>query len=168
LLEPEFDKFKSEGEEKGFVKSDEDALTYALYPPIAPKFLKGEAEEEELKPARAFDEDAGIGIPTQYNVEVDGDMYEVKIMPTGFMEIEENANGTFQPVEGGITSSMQGMVIKLNVNVGDKVAAGYTICVIEAMKMENDIQSEVDGVVEEIFVEPGDAVSAGDTLMVIK
>ncbi len=168
LLEPEFDKFKSEGEEKGFVKSDEDALTYALYPPIAPKFLKGEAEEEELKPATKLSDDEGIGIPTQYNVEVDGDVFEVKIMPTGFMEIEETDSGNFKPVEGGITSPMQGMVIKLNVNVGDKVAQGSTIAVIEAMKMENDIQSEVDGTVEEIFVEPGDAVSVGDTLMVIK
>ena len=168
LLEPEFDKFKSEGEKEGFVKSDEDALTYALYPPIAPKFLKGEAEEEELKAAHTIDENEGIGIPTQYNVEVDGDVFEVKIMPTGFMEIEETESGNFQPVEGAVPSPMQGMVIKLNVNVGDKVSQGSTIAVIEAMKMENDIQSEVDGVVEEIFVEPGDAVSIGDTLMVIK
>lgn len=168
LLEPEFDKFKSEGEEKGFVKSDEDALTYALYPPIAPKFLKGEAEEEELKPAHTLNADEGIGIPTEYNVEVDGDVFEVKIMPTGFMEIEETESGNFKPVEGAVPSPMQGMVIKLNVNVGDKVAQGSTIAVIEAMKMENDIQSEVDGTVEEIFVEPGDAVSIGDTLMVIK
>ena len=166
LLEPEFDKFKLEGMEKGFVKSDEDALTYALYPPIAPKFLKGEAVEEELKaPSIADDE---IGIPTQYNVEVDGDVYEVKIMPTGFMEIEETEKGPFTPVEGGVFSSMQGMVIKVNVNVGDKVTEGSTIAVIEAMKMENDIQSEVEGVVKEIFVEPGDAVSAGDILMVIE
>ena len=143
-------------------------MTYALYPPIAPKFLKGEAEEEELKAPTLIDEDEGIGIPTQYNVEVDGDVFEVKIMPTGFMEIEETDSGNFKPVEGGIASSMQGMVIKLNVNVGDKVTKGSTICVIEAMKMENDIQSEVDGVVKEIFVEPGDAVSAGDTLMVIE
>ena len=168
LLEPEFDKFKSEGEKEGFVKSDEDALTYALYPPIAPKFLKGEAEEEELKPAHTITEDEGIGIPTQYNVEVDGDVFEVKIMPTGFMEIEETESGNFKPVEGAVPSPMQGMVIKLNVNVGDKVAQGSTIAVIEARKMENDIQSEVDGTVEEIFVEPGDAVSIGDTLMVIK
>ncbi len=168
LLEPEFDKFKSEGEKEGFVKSDEDALTYALYPPIAPKFLKGEAEEEELKPARSIADDEGIGIPTQYNVEVDGDVFEVKIMPTGFMEIEETASGNFKPVEGAVPSPMQGMVIKLHVNVGDKVTQGSTIAVIEAMKMENDIQAEVDGTVEEIFVEPGDAVSAGDTLMVIK
>ena len=167
LLEPEFDKFKSEGMEKGFVKSDEDALTYALYPPIAPKFLKGEAVEEELK-APSIADDSEIGIPTQYNVEVDGDVFEVKIMPTGFMEVEETEKGPFTPVEGGIYSSMQGMVIKLNVNVGDKVSVGSTIAVIEAMKMENDIQSEVEGVVEEIFVEPGDAVTAGDILMVIK
>ena len=167
LLEDEFDKYKSEGEKEGFVKCDEDALTYALYPPIAPKFLKGEAEEEELK-APQLDESDAIGIPTQYNVEVDGDVFEVKIMPTGFMEIEETDSGHFKPVEGAVPSPMQGMVIKLNVNVGDKVSEGSTIAVIEAMKMENDIQSEVDGVVEEIFVEPGDAVSIGDTLMVIK
>jgi len=171
LIEPEFDKFKSEGEAEGFVKSDEDALTYALYPPIAPKFLKGEAEEEELKAPRSLNEDEGIGIPTEYNVEVDGDVFEVKIMPTGFMEIGEGTRTTGGPVgdiEGGVISAMQGMVIKLNVNVGDKVEKGSTICVIEAMKMENDIQSEVDGVVEEIFVEPGDAVSIGDIIMVIK
>ena len=168
LLEDEFEKYKSEGEKEGFVKSDEDALTYALYPPIAPKFLKGEAEEEELKPAALLSDDDGIGIPTQYSVEVDGEAFEVKIMPTGFMEIEETESGNFKPVEGAIPSPMQGMVIKLNVNVGDKVTKGSTIAVIEAMKMENDIQSEVDGVVEEIHVDQGDAVSIGDTLMVIK
>ena len=169
LLEPEFDKFKSEGEEKGFVKSDEDALTYALYPPIAPRFLKGEAEEEELAQPHKLDD--SIGIPTEYNVEVDGDIFEVKIMPTGFMEIGEGAGQPVGPVgevEGGVISSMQGMIIKLNVNVGDKIETGTTLGVIEAMKMENDIQAEWDGVVEEIFVEPGDAVSAGDILMVIK
>lgn len=168
LLEPEFEKYKQEGQEKGFVNSDEDALTYALYPAIAPKFLKGEATEEELKAPSLPSEGDPIGIPTQYNVEVDGDVFEVKIMPTGFMEVEETEKGPFTPVEGGVISSMQGMVIKLSVNVGDRVTEGSTVAVIEAMKMENDIQSEIDGVVKEIFVEPGDAVSAGDILMVIE
>lgn len=167
LLEEEFDKYKTEGEQKGFVKSDEDALTYALYPSIAPKFLKGEAVEEELKSV-ALPSDNEIGIPTQYNVEVDGDVYEVKIMPTGFMEVEETEKGPFTPVEGGLISTMQGMVIKLTVNVGDKVTKGSTVAVIEAMKMENDIQAEEDGVVKEIFVEAGDAVNSGDILMVIE
>lgn len=167
LLEPEFDKYKSEGIEKGFVKNDEDALTYALYPAIAPAFLKGETSEEELATVSHV-EDHEIGIPTQYNVEVDGESFEVKIMPTGFMEVEETEKGPFTPVEGGIYSTMQGMVIKLTVNVGDRVTEGSTIAVIEAMKMENDIQSEIDGTVKEIFVEPGDAVSAGDIIMVIE
>jgi pyruvate carboxylase subunit B len=172
LLEDAFDKYKSEGEEEGFVKSDEDALTYALYPPIAPRFLKGEAVEEELCPHMDAPEgeSAGIAIPTEYSVEVDGDYFDVKILPTGFAEISdgEPAANECKNKEGVILSSMQGMVIKLNVAVGDKVAAGDTICVIEAMKMENDIQSEVDGIVEEIFIEPGDALSSGDCLMVIK
>ena len=60
------------------------------------------------------------------------------------------------------------LVIKLTVNVGDKVTKGSTVAVIEAMKMENDIQAEEDGVVKEIFVEAGDAVNSGDILMVIE
>lgn len=168
LLEPAFDKYKKEGMDEGFVKSDEDALTYVLYPSIAPKFLKGESTEEELVAPSLSDNDSEMGIPTQYNVEVEGEVFEVKIMPTGFMEVEETEKGPFTPVEGGIISPMQGMVIKLAVNVGDRVTEGSTVAVIEAMKMENDIQAEMDGIVKEIFVEAGDAVNAGDILMVIE
>jgi pyruvate carboxylase subunit B len=171
LLEPEFDKFKKEGEEKGFVKSDEDALTYALYPPIAPKFLKGEAEEEELNPRMPTDGEVIIAaeIPNEYSVEVDGDIFDVKILPTGVIDVEEAApKNDCKNKEGAIVSSMQGMIIKVNVEVGDEVKAGDTICVIEAMKMENDIQAEADGTVEEIFIDAGDAIAIDDCLMVIK
>ncbi|MBQ8016617.1 MAG: sodium-extruding oxaloacetate decarboxylase subunit alpha [Methanobrevibacter sp.] len=171
LLEPEFDKFKKEGEEAGFVKSDEDALTYALYPPIAPKFLKGEAVEEELSPRMPTDGEVIIApdIPNEYSVEVDGDIFEVKILPTGVIDIgEAEPKNDCKNKEGAVVSSMQGMIIKVNVEVGDKVNAGDTICVIEAMKMENDIQAENDGTVEEIFIGPGDAISIDDCLMVIK
>ena len=171
LLEDEFEKFKKEGEEKGFVKSDEDALTYALYPPIAPKFLKGEAIEEEI-PLRPI---GGSGevivaneVPNEYDVEVDGDIFNVKILPTGISIGEAQPKDDCENKEGAIKSSMQGMIIKVNVEVGDKVSAGDTICVIEAMKMENDIQAEVDGTVEEIFIEPGDAIAIDGCLMVIK
>ena len=171
LLEPEFDKFKKEGEEAEFVKSDEDALTYALYPPIAPKFLKGEAVEEELSPRMPTDGEVIIApdIPNEYSVEVDGDIFDVKILPTGFASIEEvETKNDCKDREGAVVSSMQGMIIKVNVEVGDNVNAGDTICVIEAMKMENDIQAENDGTVEEIFIGPGDAISIDDCLMVIK
>ena len=169
LLEPEFDKFKKEGEAEGLIKCEEDVITLALYPAVAKKFLRGEAQEEELLPAQQLVESNQLSaIPTEYAVEVDGDVFDVKIIPTGFMEIEETEKGPFTPVEGGITSSMQGMVLKIKVNVGDKVTKGSVVAVLEAMKMENDIQAESDGVVEEIFVSEGDTVNAGDTLMVIK
>lgn len=166
LLEPEYEHYKELGEKEGLIKKEEDILTLALYPQVGAKFLSGEAEEEELKP-KSIMPDNELAIPTEYNVEVDGDSFDVKIMPTGYLQVEESEKGPFTPVEGGITSPMQGMVLKIKVEVGDKVTKGSTVAVLEAMKMENDIQADKDGVVKEIFVEKGDAVSAGDTIMVI-
>ncbi len=167
LLEDEMEKYEKFGNDLGIIKKEEDVLTLALYPQVAEKFLKGEAEEEELKPKAPVSEDP-LAIPTQYNVEVDGDVFDVKIIPTGYLQVEETDKGPFTPVEGAITSSMQGMVLNIKVEVGDKVAKGSTVAVLEAMKMENDIQAEKDGVVTQILVEKGDAVSAGDTIMVIE
>ena len=166
LLEPEYEHYKELGEKEGLIKKEEDILTLALYPQVGAKFLSGEAEEEELKP-KSIMSDNELAIPTEYNVEVDGDSFDVKIMPTGYLQVEESEKGPFTPVEGGITSPMQGMVLKIKVEVGDKVTKGSTVAVLEAMKMENDIQADKDGVVKQIFVEKGDAVSAGDTIMVI-
>ena len=50
---------------------------------------------------------ADYNIDTEYAVEVDGDVFDVKIMPTGFMEIGESDKGPFTPVEGALTSSMR-------------------------------------------------------------
>ncbi|OQD58761.1 pyruvate carboxylase [Methanobrevibacter arboriphilus JCM 13429 = DSM 1125] len=168
-LEPQYDYYKQEGEKEGLIKKEEDVLTLALYPQVATKFLRGEAEEEKIEPKTIQNmEESEFAIPTEYNVEVDGDVFDVRIMPTGFMEIGEVDPSTLSsPVEGGLTSTMQGMILKLKVNEGDKVKKGDILAVIEAMKMENDIQAEEDGIVEEIFVAEGDAVNAGDTLMII-
>ena len=170
LLEDEFDKFKSEGEEAGFVKSDEDALTYALYPQIAPKFLKGDLEPEPIPGTRGGPVEVVVAkeIPNEYDVEVDGDIFNVKILPTGIDIGPKEEKNDCKDKEGAVLSSMQGMVIRLTVEVGDEVKAGDTICVVEAMKMENDVQSEVDGVVEEIFVSDGDELKKDDCIMVIK
>lgn len=168
-LKPQFEEYKKEGEKEGIIKKEEDILTLALYPPIAKKFLKGEMQEEELlSPKKAAMDDGEVAIPTEYRVEVDGDEFDVRIMPTGFMKIDEAApDAHTSPVEGGVTSTMQGMILKVKVNVGDKINKGDVVAVVEAMKMENDIQSENDGIVKDIFIEEGDTVNAGDTLMVI-
>ncbi|WP_295615909.1 sodium-extruding oxaloacetate decarboxylase subunit alpha [uncultured Methanobrevibacter sp.] len=171
LIEPEYENFKKEGEELGIINKEEDVLTLAMLPPVAKQFLKGELEEEEFPEAKKIadvgDNDLGA-IPTEYSVEVDGDVFDVKIIPTGYLQIEEKKGGNVGPVQGALTASMQGMVLKIKVNTGDKVQKGSVVAVLEAMKMENDIYAEEDGIVEQIFVEEGDTVNAGDSLMLIK
>jgi acetyl-CoA/propionyl-CoA carboxylase biotin carboxyl carrier protein len=62
---------------------------------------------------------------------------------------------------------MQGTIVKVLVAVGDTVEAGDTVCVLEAMKMENNITAETAGTVTEVRVEPGDSVGSGDIVAVI-
>jgi len=62
---------------------------------------------------------------------------------------------------------MQGTIVKVLVAVGDEVELGQTVCVLEAMKMENHINAERSGTVTEVRVKAGDAVGAGDVVAVI-
>ncbi len=62
---------------------------------------------------------------------------------------------------------MQGTIVKVLVAVGDTVEAGDTVCVLEAMKMENNITAETAGTVTEVRVAPGDSVGSGDIVAVI-
>ena len=168
LLKPELEKFRVEGEKLGIIKKEEDILTYALYPSVAPKFLRGEVIEEPLTKPKEVENTSTAAIPTEYNVEVDGELFDVKVVPTGFMEIGSGTKAPNGPVEGGVTSSMQGMILKLKVAKNDKVNEGDIVAVLEAMKMENDIHAPNSGTVDEIFIEEGDTVGTGETLMIIK
>ncbi|MGZ4705647.1 MAG: acetyl/propionyl/methylcrotonyl-CoA carboxylase subunit alpha [Acidimicrobiales bacterium] len=68
---------------------------------------------------------------------------------------------------GAVTVPMQGTIVKLLVEVGQEVEAGQTVCVLEAMKMENNISAEKGGTVKEIKVAVGDSVGSGDVVAVI-
>jgi acetyl-CoA/propionyl-CoA carboxylase biotin carboxyl carrier protein len=68
---------------------------------------------------------------------------------------------------GTITVPMQGTIVKVLVALGDAVEAGQTICVLEAMKMENAINADKTGTVQEIRVSAGDLVGGGDVVAVI-
>lgn len=168
LLEPEYENLKKEAEEQGLVKKEEDVLTYILYPAIAPKFLLGEAEEE-LLPVAAVQTapQVDMAIPTDYRVEIDGEVFDVKVEPTGGSVQVVGSSKQAVECEGAVTSHMQGMILSINVNVGDTVEEGDKICVIEAMKMENAIHAPAGGVVKEIFVSEGDPVATGEVLMAI-
>ena len=62
---------------------------------------------------------------------------------------------------------MPGNILKMNVSVGQKVAKGDVICVLEAMKMENDIPAPQDGTVASVNVQKGASVNSGDVLVTL-
>jgi pyruvate carboxylase subunit B len=171
LLEPAYEKLKEEAEKAGLVKKEEDILTYILYPAIAPSFLKNERTLEEIPKKQSVTKPAS-DIPSQMEVEVDGEIFSVRIVSVGGSKVEVTGitpqkipRGEFA---GGIKSNIQGMVLKVLVSRGASVKKGDTLLVLEAMKMENPIHSPVDGRVTEIFVDTGDVVQNGDVLLVVQ
>jgi pyruvate carboxylase subunit B len=171
LLEPAYEKMKEEAEKAGLVKKEEDVLTYILYPAIAPSFLKGERLLEEI-PKKQTAKIPETGMPSQMEVEVDGEVFSVRIISVGGRQVEVASIAQQKiprgDIAGGIKSNMQGMVLKVLVNRGAAVKKGDTLLVLEAMKMENPIHSPVDGKVTEIFVDTGDVVQSGDVLLVVQ
>ena len=198
LLEPLWEKSKSELKEHGIEMTDENIMTYTLYPQVGLKFLKGQAVAEftseklplpidhlltramvkqsfpELKQiwleSTPPDQRAGPAqIPTEFEVEVDGEPFEVKVKPSGGFLVA--GVGEMAPpekpkeIEGGVKSSMQGTILKIKVKKGDKIKKGDVIATIEAMKMEQEIHSDIQGEIKDIFVKEGDSINSGDLLI---
>ena len=69
---------------------------------------------------------------------------------------------------GAVKAPLPGVILDLKVNVGDTVAAGDTVVILEAMKMENNIHADKGGVVKSIFVNKGDSVLEGADLLIIE
>jgi acetyl-CoA/propionyl-CoA carboxylase biotin carboxyl carrier protein len=70
--------------------------------------------------------------------------------------------------EGAVTAPMQGTIVKIHHKAGESVDEGESVCVLEAMKMENEIKAPASGEIVDLKVQVGDTVSAGAILMVIK
>ncbi len=66
-----------------------------------------------------------------------------------------------------VVAPLPGTINDIKVKVGDKVSAGDTVVILEAMKMQNNIEAETSGTVASINVNKGDAVMEGDTLVTI-
>ena len=182
LLEPEYEKAKKEAEELGIVNKEEDIITYALYPNVAPKFLKGEAVEETLEcvaPAEkkvAPSTTPAVSGVRQFNIMVDGVVHEVSVEAVAGgksalkdIKMVAASDASSAVSDGnGVTAPMQGTILKINVDVGDEVSEGDVVAVLEAMKMENEIVANVSGVVKAINVSSGDIVNAGDVVITIE
>jgi 3-methylcrotonyl-CoA carboxylase alpha subunit len=95
-------------------------------------------------------------------IHLDGQDYELRRVS----EIEEDFEDTEE--EGSLSSPMPGRIVKIFVEVGDKISKGQELLVVEAMKMENKIISPFDGVVKDIFYSAGDQIEANVPLMEIE
>ncbi len=144
------------------------------------EWLKSTAPADAKPPEPS--EDGGEVVTRDYRVEVSGKLFDVKVIG------EAPARGAAAPAAGGkkppkrerkggsgpsassesLPSPLQGTVLKVAVEKGAEVAEGDLICVIEAMKMENEITAHRSGKVEDLPISEGAAVGAGDTLAVIK
>jgi len=209
LLDPELAKLKIEAEQ--ITKSDEDVLTYAMFPDIAKIFLQernaGSIKPEPLLPKDSVFSSAEKFAPSEFNVTLHGETFNIKLTGSGYTgearrpfyvsvdgiseevlvetlnEVEvtngkksskkltqENSK-TVRPRpnhEGCITTAMPGTIIDVKVKIGDRIEAGDSIIVIEAMKMENEIQSPTSGIVVAIHVSKGESVSPDETLLEIQ
>ena len=130
-------------------------------------------------PAPAEDEDEVPTVQRDVTAEVDGRRYSVRLWVPDLGTAAAPAKGAGRPKRtaaaavagsgsGQVTVPMQGTIVKILVAVGDVVEVGQTICLLEAMKMENAVAAEKDGVIKEIKVSAGDSVGAGDVVAVIE
>ena len=107
--------------------------------------------------------------------EVEGRRFEVRVLTPEPPHAElarrrrdrDSQHGHHGAARDAIVTPMQGTVLAVEVSEGDEVAAGQVVCVVEAMKMENEITSPRAGTVSELSVEPGQPVSTGEVICLV-
>jgi len=111
-----------------------------------------------------------------YEVELQGDQATVNGITYDFQVQEKKRPAEEAPARvvrtaaeeaGAVTAIMPGKIIRVLVKEGDEVQEGDVVCVLEAMKMENELCASKSGVVKEVTVEPGSDVEMGQVLMVV-
>jgi acetyl-CoA/propionyl-CoA carboxylase biotin carboxyl carrier protein len=129
-------------------------------------------------------DDEGEKVERNVDVEVNGKRFAVKLyIPADQVAVvapggggrslpkarKRGGAGGIAPTAGSgqIAVPMQGTIVKVNVAEGDTVTEGQVLCVLEAMKMENNIVADKDGTVKEVKVAEGASVSSGDIIITI-
>jgi pyruvate/oxaloacetate carboxyltransferase/biotin carboxyl carrier protein len=117
-------------------------------------------------------------LPTEFTVDVDGELFNVKISPvwdgagkaerTMVAERPETAKRLRELPSGAVLCGMAGLILSIETKVGDKVNAGDLVAMIEAMKMRRHVNCPHGGVVKEIWAREGEMVNPEDVLMVVE
>jgi biotin carboxyl carrier protein len=113
-----------------------------------------------------------------YEIELQGDQATVNGIAYAFQvqEKRERPDAEAPPrvvraaaeKAGAVTAIMPGKIIRVLVKEGDEVQEGDVVCVLEAMKMENELHAGKSGVVREVTVEPGSDVEMGEVLVLVE
>jgi len=161
--------------------SDDDLLLRILIPG-KPVKRTGPKKKVAAPVTQAVNsEDLPTDIPTAFSVDVDVDVFNVKISPVWDgkgkpkMTVQAEAQRTPKAVvgkeeipAGAVVSGMAGLVLSIEVKVGDSVNMGDEVAMIEAMKMRRQLNSPHTGVVKEIYSHEGEIVGPEDVLMVVE
>jgi biotin carboxyl carrier protein len=102
----------------------------------------------------------------EYALWLDGYRFEVEALDERSHAIRE-MSGASTAAKGPapLTAPMPGLIVRVNVQVGDHVQAGQGLVVMEAMKMENELRAQTAGVVKTVLAAPGTAVEKGTRLV---
>ncbi|MFQ5746698.1 MAG: acetyl-CoA carboxylase biotin carboxyl carrier protein subunit [Gemmatimonadota bacterium] len=99
-------------------------------------------------------------------IEVEGRVFRVEVEDLRRRALRELAGGGRQvATEGVVRAPMPGLIVQVEVEVNEEVAAGTPLVIMEAMKMENEIKAGAAGTVKEVLVRAGDVVNQGDVLL---
>ncbi|MDY2839586.1 MAG: sodium-extruding oxaloacetate decarboxylase subunit alpha [Treponema sp.] len=179
-IAPEWDKMVEEAKKAGGNGSDEDTLTYAMFPNVAPKFFAERAKgpvdaastfaKKEVPAAEVKSSNGSYTVNvngTAYNVTANGD--NITVNGTSY-NVTFGAPGASAPaaapvVTGGveIKAPVAGTLLKYAVSEGAQVKKGDTVIIVESMKMELEVKAPEDGKIS--FVVPtGTQIQSGQTL----
>ncbi|MDJ0779098.1 MAG: sodium-extruding oxaloacetate decarboxylase subunit alpha [Gammaproteobacteria bacterium] len=175
----------------------DDVLIYALFPQVGVNFLKNRGNPDAFEPAPGSEPEpaaapvaaaepapaAAAGEVASYRVSVNGTQYDVVVGP-GDADISQvtpvvaapapvaappAAATAPAPASGGteVRAPLAGSVIDVVVSVGQQVAEGDPVLIVEAMKMETEVRASSGGTVQSIAVKKGDAIAADQLLLTI-
>ena len=104
----------------------------------------------------------------KWHATVEGTTFEVEIPDSGPVVKKKRAGGGKKKKSGTVSANIPGKIVTIEVEVGQEVAEGQVILILEAMKMQNEIQAPISGTVTSVNCDEGQSIEANVPLIVIE